>query len=178
MAENSNFLTIRHASNLDHDQIYSLNHSIFAEEIPQHDLQADNRLVDSYHELNTYVIAQVGEEVVGMVCYNDIRPFSLDKKLNNIDAYLPPYNKIVEVRLFSVKKEYRKQGVGIAMLKVLVPELIAKGYDLGVISGTPKEMELYMNIGAVPFGPMVGSATVPYQPLYFSLGNLKGAFKI
>lgn len=171
-------LIITFANQEDYDRIHKLNHSIFAEEIPQHELRDDKTLIDQFHELNTYVIASVNDEIVGMVCYNDVRPFSLDKKLANVDSYLPKHNKLVEVRLFAVKKEFRKSGIGIAMLKVLIPELIGKGYDLGVISGTPKEMQLYMNIGAVPFGPMVGSQEVPYQPLYFSLDNLKGAFKV
>jgi predicted N-acetyltransferase YhbS len=120
----------------------------------------------------------MGEEIVGMVCYNAVRPFSLDKKLENLDSYLPPHTNLVEVRLFAVKKDKRKLGIGISMLKVLIPDLIRKGYDLGVISGTTREIELYSNIGAVSFGPLVGTAEVPYQPMYFSLGSLEGAFKL
>lgn len=171
-------LTIKYATQQEYDQIHKLNHAIFAEEIPQHEQQENNVLVDKYHELNTYIVASIGEEIAGMVCYNAVRPFSLDKKLDNLDAYLPAHNNLVEVRLFAVRKDLRKTGIGIALLKVLIPDLIKKGYDLGVISGTPREMELYMNIGAVPFGPLVGTEQVPYQPMYFSLANLKGAFKL
>lgn len=177
MNEQDTVLTIKHASQSDFDKIHQLNHSIFAEEIPQHEKRAGGLLIDSYHELNTYIIAMAGDDIAGMVCYNSVRPFSLDRKLPDLNSYLPPHKNVVEVRLFAVKKEYRKHGIGIAMLKTLIPELINKGYDLGVISGTPKEAELYMNIGAVAFGPLVGSAEVPYQPMYFSLENLKGAFK-
>jgi predicted N-acetyltransferase YhbS len=171
-------LVIKRATQQDFDQIHLFNHSIFAEEIPQHEQQADNRLVDHFHEQNSYILATISEEIVGMVCYNAVRPFSLDKKLENLDAYLPNHNSLVEVRLFSVKKELRKSGIGISMLKVLIPDLIGKGYDLGVISGTPREMQLYLSIGAVTFGPVVGTEEVPYQPMYFSLDTLKGAFKL
>ncbi len=178
MDNTPNSVVIKIASQQDYDQIHKLNHSIFAEEIPQHEQQHDNRLIDSFHERNTYVIATGGQDIIGMVCYNAVRPFSLDKKLEALDSYLPAHEKLVEVRLFAVKKEWRKHGIGIGMLKVLIPDLIARGYDLGVISGTPKEAELYKNIGAISFGPLVGTAEVPYQPMYFSLANLKGAFKI
>ena len=171
-------LVIRYATQQEFDLIHKLNHAIFAEEIPQHEQQRDSRLVDKFHELNTYLIASMGDEIVGMVCFNAVRPFSLDKKLPNLDSYLPPHKNLVEVRLFAVRKELRRQGVGIAMLKVLIPDLIARGYDLGVISGTTREIELYTNIGAVCFGSLVGTAEVPYQPMYFTLGNLKGAFRI
>jgi hypothetical protein len=30
------------------------------------------------------------DELVGMVCYNAQRPFSLDKKMADLDSYLPP----------------------------------------------------------------------------------------
>jgi hypothetical protein len=113
-----------------------------------------------------------------MVCYNPVRPFSLDKKLSDLDAYLPPHTRLVEIRLFAVKKNKRKQGIALSMLKALIPSLIGQGYDLGVISGSVNELELYRNIGSVPFGPLVGKEGAFFQPLYFHIQNLKGAFKI
>ena len=178
MEEITKQLTVKYANQEEYDEIHKLNHAIFAEEIPQHEQRNDNKLVDNFHELNTYIIAQLGDEIAGMVCYNAVRPFSLDKKLKDLDSFLPPHSKLVEVRLFAVKKEMRKHGIGISMLKVLIPDLIKQGFDLGVISGTPREMELYLNIGAVPFGPLVGTEEVPYQPMYFALSTLKGAFKL
>ncbi len=169
---------IKYATQEEFDKIHKFNHEIFAEEIPQHEQRENNLLVDSFHELNTYIVAKLKNEIVGMVCYNAVRPFSLDKKLDNLDAYLPTHNNLVEVRLFAVRKDMRKKGVALAMLMVLIPDLISKGYDLGVISGTTREIELYKNIGAEPFGPLVGSPEVPYQPMYFSLKNLKGSFKV
>jgi predicted N-acetyltransferase YhbS len=170
--------TVKVASQEEFDKIHALNHEIFADEIPQHKKKQDGKLVDAFHEINTYIVALEGGELVGMVCYNARRPFSLDKKMDNLDSYLPPHNKLVEIRLFAVRKDKRKQGVAIAMLKTLVPSLIAQGFDLGVISASLKELELYNNIGAVPFGNLVGTKEVPYQPLYFHINNLKGAFKV
>ncbi len=175
--ENSQPLTVKLASQAEFDKIHELNHQVFADEIPQHAKRADGRLVDAFHEKNTYVVAMEGEELVGMVCYNAERPFSLDKKMSNLDSYLPAHHKLVEIRLFSVKKNRRKEGIAIALLKTLIPSLIAQGYDLGVISASLKELELYNNIGAVAFGEIVGTKEVPYQPLYFHVRNLKGAFK-
>ncbi len=171
-------LTVKEASQDEFDKIHELNHQVFADEIPQHEKQQDGKLVDAYHERNTYIIALEGDELVGMVCYNPIRPFSLDKKMDNLDAYLPPHNKLVEIRLFAVKKDKRKQGIALAMLKKLIPALISQGFDLGVISASLQELELYNNIGAVQFAELVGTKEVPYQPLYFHINNLKGAFKV
>jgi N-acyl-L-homoserine lactone synthetase len=170
-------LIIKVATQDEYDKIHKLNHQTFAEEIPQHLQRPDGKLIDAFHEKNTYIIALEGDELVGMVCYNSVRPFSLDKKLDNLDSYLPKHNKLVEVRLFAVKKNKRKQGVALSMLKVLIPSLIKQGYDLGVISGTVNELELYNNIGAVHFGPLVGTENALYQPMYFHINNLKGVFK-
>ncbi|GEO07884.1 GNAT family N-acetyltransferase [Segetibacter aerophilus] len=171
-------LVVKVASQEEFDKIHQFNHETFADEIPQHEKREDGKLVDAFHEKNTYIVALEGEELVGMVCYNAIRPFSLDKKMDNLDSFLPPHHNLVEIRLFAVKKNKRKQGIAIAMLKHLIPSLVAKGYDLGVISASLKELELYHNIGAVPFGSLVGTKDVPYQPLYFHINNLKGAFKV
>lgn len=171
-------LTVKIANQSEFDKIHELNHQIFSEEIPQHQSKEDGKLVDAFHEKNTYIIALEGEELVGMVCYNPIRPFSLDKKMRDLDTFLPPHTKLVEVRLFAVKKNKRKQGIALAMLKTLIPSLIVQGYDLGVVSASLKELDLYYNIGAVPFGELVGTKEVPYQPLFFHINNLKGAFKI
>ncbi len=176
--KDENAIVVKFATADELDKIHQLNHETFAEEIPQHEKRPDGKLLDAFHEKNTYIVALEGEELVGMVCYNSIRPFSLDKKLNNLDEYLPAHNKLVEVRLFAVKKNKRKQGIAISMLKVLIPSLIAQGYDLGVISGSVNELELYKNIGSVPFGPLVGTEKALYQPLYFHINNLKGAFKV
>ena len=176
--EQAKALTVKIATKEEFDKIHELNHETFAEEIPQHEKRPDGKLVDAFHEKNTYIVALEGEELVGMVCYNPVRPFSLDKKLKDLDEYLPAHSKLVEVRLFAVKKDKRKQGIAIGMLKVLIPSLIAQGYDLGVISGSVNELELYNNIGSGAFGPLVGTEKALYQPLYFHINNLKGAFKL
>ncbi|MEP6748638.1 MAG: GNAT family N-acetyltransferase [Bacteroidota bacterium] len=171
-------LTVKIANQPEFDKIHQLNHEIFADEIPQHEKKHDGKLVDAFHEKNTYIVALEGDELVGMVCYNAVRPFSLDKKMTNLDSCLPPHSKLVEIRLFAVKKNRRKEGIALQMLKKMIPSLISLGYDLGVISASLKELDLYNNIGAVPFGDLVGTKEVPYQPLYFHINNLKGAFKV
>ncbi|TDH24606.1 GNAT family N-acetyltransferase [Segetibacter sp. 3557_3] len=176
--EQTGSITVKIASQEEFEKIHELNHQTFAIEIPQHEKRPDGKLIDVFHEKNTYIVALEGDELVGMICYNPIRPFSLDKKLNNLDEYLPDHRKLVELRLFAVKKDKRKQGIAISMLKVLIPDLIGQGYDLGVISGSVNELELYKNIGSVPFGPLVGTEKALYQPLYFHINNLKGAFKV
>jgi len=84
------------------EQIHTLNYRTFVEEIPQHQPNPDQALVDPFHAENTYVICLHGRRLLGMVSVRDRRPFSLDKKLENLDDYLPPHRSVCEFRLLAV----------------------------------------------------------------------------
>ena len=62
------------------EQIHRLNYQTFSEEIPQHQKNAEQKLVDQFNSENTYIICIKDQEVVGMTAIRDNRPFSLDKK--------------------------------------------------------------------------------------------------
>src|SRR5687768_18432872 len=72
------------------EQIHRLNYRTFVEEIPQHQPNESELLVDRFHDNNTYVVSMLGDVVVGMICARDTRPFSLDAKVPQLDSYLPP----------------------------------------------------------------------------------------
>ena len=72
------------------DQIQQLNYRTFVEEIPQHSATPSGRLVDKFHDENTYVICLSGTQLIGMLAVRGKRPFSLDQKLPRLDDYLPP----------------------------------------------------------------------------------------
>ena len=72
-------------------QIHQLNYKTFVEEIPQHQQNSEKMLVDKFHNKNKYLIARNGSKVIGMVCYNGQRPFSLDAKIPDLDLFLPQH---------------------------------------------------------------------------------------
>ncbi|MCE4047822.1 aminotransferase class V-fold PLP-dependent enzyme [Bacillus sp. Au-Bac7] len=151
------------------EQIFRLNHETFAEEIPQHDRNEQGVLIDSFHDQNTYIIALKDHQVIGMISLADKRPFSLDKKLGDIGIYLSDIvnvNKLCEIRLLSIRKEYRKTKVFVGLLRLLHHVFIEKGYDGAVISGILREEKLYKHIGFIPFAHQVGSHGAIYQPMY------------
>ena len=158
-------------------QIHELNYKTFVEEIPQHQHNAENRLVDKFHNKNQYIVAKRKEKVVGMVCYNMERPFSLDQKLPELNKHLPEYKKIAEIRLLAVHKEERKITVTYRLLKYLCKVLIELQTDAAVISGTTRQLRLYERIGFVPFGPLLGSHEARFQPMYITINELRDDFK-
>jgi GNAT superfamily N-acetyltransferase len=165
----------RIAEESDFDSIHRLNYRTFVEEIPQHPPNAECRLVDRFHADNTYVIATLGDQLVGMVCGRCARPFSLDQKVENLDRWLPAHEKAVEIRLLAVMPAYRKTTVLRRLLAFLARHFATQGCDLAVISGTVRELRLYGHLGFQAFGQCVGTPEAAYQPMYLSLASVEGA---
>lgn len=149
-------------------QIHRLNYETFVEEIPQHGVNPERRLVDKFHDENTYIICLDGDELAGMLAVRDKRPFSLDRKLPGLDSYLPPSRSLCELRLLSVRKERRYRKVLLGLFTSLASYCEEKKYDLAVISANVAQGKLYRNLGFVPFGPEVGSGGAMYQPMYLT----------
>jgi len=149
--------------------IHALNHRTFVEEIPQHAGNAGPRLIDRFHAENTYVICMCGSELAGMVAVRGERPFSLDRKLADLDGYLPRGRRACEIRLLAVEPRYRKTSVFAGLVLRLVQLSRARGYDLALISGTVRQLKLYRHLGFEPFGPRVGTPGAEYQPMMLTL---------
>ncbi len=151
------------------EQIHRLNYATFVEEIPQHHPHPEKMLVDRFHAENTYLICLDQRQLIGMVAMRDRRPFSLDRKLENLDAYLPPAQSLCEARLLAVKKAYRHRRIFYELLWMIVQYRDQRGYDLVLVSTTLRQQKLYNHLGFVPFGPLVGAPAAQYQPMYLTL---------
>lgn len=151
------------------EAIHRLNYKTFVEEIPQHEHNPEQRLVDKFHAENTYAICLQGDRLVGMVTGRGARPFSLDKKVPDLDSHLPAGHKVLEVRLLSVEKDFRNGFVFSKLVGLLAQHFKDMGYDLAIISGTTRQARLYKHLGFVPFGPIVGSGEAQFQPMYLTL---------
>src|SRR5258708_5825021 len=157
------------------EQIHGLNYRTFVEEIPQHKASPTNRLVDKFHAENTYLICLSGRKLAGMLGVRGNRPFSLDQKLEKLDSYLPAGRKVCEIRLLAVDKKFRGAQVLQGILALLWQHGIERGYDLAIISGTPRQFRLYQHLGFVPFGPVVGAGDAQFQPMYVTLETFEAS---
>ena len=147
------------------EKVCRLNHQTFSEEIPQHERTDSGMLVDKFHSENQYVICLVESEIVGMVALRNVRPFSLDFKLDHLDDYLPTHKSLCEIRLLTVLPEYRRSSVFYSLFRVAFSYFINQKYDLAIISGILSQQRLYRSVGFIPFGPVVGDE-VKFQPMY------------
>jgi len=150
------------------EQIYQLNYRFFVELIPQHDPNPDRKLIDKYHKENTYFICLRDKKLLGMICVRDKRPFSLDEKLENLDAYLPQAHSICEIRLLAVEKNCATSRVFFGLMTRVAQYFEKQRYDLAIISGSVKQLNLYKHLGFVPFGPVVGTNDAQFQPMYYT----------
>lgn len=148
--------------------IHRLNYRTFVEEIPQHAPNGDQRLVDRFHEENTYIICMRNERLLGMIALRGRRPFSLDYKLADLNAYLPANSNPLEIRLLAIEPDCRRAGILFGMVQRGVEMARARSYDLALISGTTRQTKLYRHIGFRPLGPLVGSAEAMFQPMYLT----------
>jgi hypothetical protein len=147
-------------------QIFRLNYMTFVEEIPQRDQNSSRLLVDTFHDENTYLICLNESKLLGMLAVRAKRPFSLDGKLSDLDSYLPHCELPCEIRLLAIETAYRKSGVFFGLLEYVVDYCRHQEYDIALISGTLRQSKLYHHMGFVPFGPLVGTPEVPFQPMY------------
>jgi aspartate aminotransferase-like enzyme/GNAT superfamily N-acetyltransferase len=151
------------------EQIHRLNYQTFVGEIPQHAPNPEGRLVDKFHAENVYLIGVRDGKVIAMMAARRRRPFSLDAKLPDLDRWLPPGLRPVEIRLFAVLPAYRNGPVPAQLLHFIARYCLARGDDLGIISGAVRRMSLYRALGFESFGPRVGTPEAPYQPMMQTL---------
>ncbi len=152
------------------DQIARLNYQTFVEEIPQHATNQKHRLTDKMHAKNRYIIAKKGGQVIGMVALNEKRPFSLDQKIPNLDDYIPHrYTRLCEVRLLSIKPQFRKGKILAGLIKAIRKYVLENNVQCLLISGTTRELKMYHSLGFKSFYQLVGKEGAWYQPMMFEI---------
>lgn len=155
------------------EAIHRLNYQTFVEEIPQHERNPLRRLVDKFHHENTYIVCLRRRRLLGMVALRAKRPFSLDQKLADLDSYLPHGRSLCELRLLAVAPDARSGVVCHGLMEALRDYCRRHGHDLGVISGTVRQLKLYKHLGFQAFGPLVGSDGAKFQPMYITLETVE-----
>ncbi len=127
--------------------------------------------MNAFHAQNTYAICLAQGRLVGMLAGRAGRPFSLDRKLADLERLLPVHRKPMEVRLLAVAPGHRSSAVMARLVAELAKRFGSSGHDLALISGTLRQVRLYRHMGFKPFGPQVGTPQAPYQPMYLNLSS-------
>ena len=81
--------------------------------------------------------------------------------------------KVYEIRLLSVEREYRNGRALLGLIRFLHRYLLLNGYELALISATTRELALYEQMGFKSFHTLVGTEEAAFQPMYVTLLCLK-----
>jgi aspartate aminotransferase-like enzyme/N-acyl-L-homoserine lactone synthetase len=154
------------------DQVYRLNYRTFVGEIGQHSDPGTDRLVDKFDDKNVYLIALEGERVVGMLAVHDRPPFSIATRLADPALLERLGERLLEVRLLAIEKEYRSTLVFAGLIWIVYEYARSGGYTHIVGSGVVDRLSIYQRLGMRPLGPPVPDGNAAFVPLAASLEEL------
>jgi aspartate aminotransferase-like enzyme len=154
------------------EQIHRLNHETFVDEIGQFQATGDGRLVDKFHDKNTYFVALQGDEVVGMVAVHDQPPFSIAARLSNPGELDRLGDRLIEVRLLAVRRGARHGMIVPGLILAVVDHALDRGYTHALISGLRQRVPFYEKMGFRAIGPAVPSGSAEFVPMCFDFGQL------
>ena len=157
------------------EQVFRLNHDVFASELAQHQSDGSGLLVDKFHDKNTYFLALHQGQVIGMLAVHDQPPFSVAGKLQDPESVLVSLGRLVEVRLLAVEPAHRNGRVMAGLLLQLYRHARPGDrdlYDSIVISGHAAKATIYHELGFKDLGPAVASGEAIYVPMAVSLDDL------
>ena len=114
-------------------------------------------MVDRFHAENTYIICLSGRQSgrdagVARQAAVFARP-----KTSEPGFVSAAGRSLCEIRLLSVDKKFRTGQVFQGLMALVWQFFVDNNYDLGVISGTTRQLKLYHHLGLIPFGPLVGA---------------------
>ena len=159
------------------EAIHRLNHQTFTREIPQHPPNPDGRLVDRFHDTNVYLIAARGDFLAGMLAARFEPPFSLARKLPELDRHLPPGHQWCELRLLTVAPELRGSPVLRGLVRLILATAATQGTDAAMISAATTKVPLYRKLGFTEFGPLVGHEGAWFQPMHVTRQSFARAMR-
>jgi hypothetical protein len=152
------------------EQMFRLNHDVFAGELGQYPPTPARRLVDKFHAKNHYMIALAGGRVVGMIAFHSQPPFSVADKLAD-PGVLAALGRLVEVRLLAIAPAHRDRMLLTGLLLALFEQV--REYDAIAISGHSAECPMYTELGFRALGPPVASGAAEFVPMAVEARDLE-----
>jgi aspartate aminotransferase-like enzyme len=172
MFQDGGYVFKRADSSEEFDQIHRLNYRTFVSEIPQHPDPGNGRLVDKFHDKNTYFIALRDGRLVGMVSVHDQPPFSVAERLDDPTILQRPGTRPLEVRLLAIAPEQRKGTLLVGLLYLFYQHARVNGYTHAYISGLEERLHLYRQFGFEPLGQAVRCGQANFVPMGVTISQL------
>jgi histidinol-phosphate/aromatic aminotransferase/cobyric acid decarboxylase-like protein/N-acyl-L-homoserine lactone synthetase len=177
-AATSDPVVIALATEHDRSAIYRLRHIVYAQELRQHAVNETRQLSDSLDAFNTYLVARRGSDLVGFISITPPgRAYSIDKYLAREELPFPGVDSLYEVRLLTVRQDYRLSEAGAEIAGLLVYAALRWVEALGgqriVAIGRREVMGLYRKIGLQPLGRHFQAGNVAFELMTATLDELR-----
>jgi N-acyl amino acid synthase FeeM len=147
------------------EQVHRLNYRTFVKEIQQHADTGEGRLVDKFHEWNTYFLAILDDRVIGMLSVHDRAPFSVESRLPDPAIIRQPGMRPLEVRLLAIEHDERHGPVLVGLTYVMNYFARENGYTHYLISAVVEQIPLYKHLGFREIGPARGKPGAMFAPM-------------
>src|SRR5262245_58031259 len=151
------------------EQVHRLNYRTFVQEIQQHQDDGRGRLVDKFHEWNTYFLALVGDRLIGMLSVHDRAPFSVESRIDDPSKIRQPGMRPLEVRLLAIEQEERHGPVLVGLTYAMNHFAREHGYTHYLISAVVEQISLYRHLGFEQLGPPKGKPGAMFAPMMATL---------
>jgi hypothetical protein len=147
------------------EQVYRLNHRTFVDEVGQCQATVDGRLVDKFHDKNTYLVALKGGQVVGMVAVHDRPPFSTASRMADPGDLARLGGPFLEIRLLAVRPDARHGMVMPGLFLAIYDHARRREYSHLLISALRQRVGLYEKLGFRAIGTAVPSGAAEFVPM-------------
>ena len=107
-----------------------------------------------------------------MICAHSEPPFSAEMRFGQVIASRIRKGRTAEIRLFTVRKEYRFTTLPARLAVPLLLELKSQGIENIIISAVESRRRLYCRLGFVTLGESVMDGASRFYPMAAELESL------
>lgn len=161
------------ATQQDRQSIYTIRHSIYAEELEQYKTNSSGRLQDDLDKLNHYIVAKDKGQVIGFISITSPASgkFSIDKYFDRSELPFSFDGHLYEIRILSVTKEHRNSSLAYILMYAAMRWVEAHGGKNIVAICRSELLDMYSKIGLKPLGFSTRSGALTYELSHATLND-------
>ena len=163
------------ASNQDRQEIYTLRHSIYAQELNQHSTNSLQQLTDSLDSENNYIVAKQDNKIIGFISITspNAKKYSVEKYFSRSEIPFAFDEYLYEIRLLTVLTKNRYSYVALSLMFAAFRWVQSHGGKHVVAICRADLLNMYRKAGLKPLDLSTVSGKVPYELAVASTENFE-----
>ena len=153
------------ASNQDRQEIYTLRHSIYAQELNQHSTNSLQQLTDSLDSENNYIVAKQDNKIIGFISITspNAKKYSVEKYFSRSEIPFAFDEYLYEIRLLTVLTKNRYSYVALSLMFAAFRWVQSHGGKHVVAICRADLLNMYRKAGLKPLDLSTVSGKVSYE---------------